>query len=148
MHCPFCGHKRTEVYNSRNTSQSRRIWRRRRCRRCQRAFTTYEASDLSWLTISKQAGHSEPYIRSKLLVSLHHACQGLDNHIEMIDALTNTVEDQLIGLQQETISAREVADTTLTILKRFHTSAYLRYLSYRGDLASSAHLKETVTNLQ
>lgn len=147
MHCPICGHKRTEVYNSRNTAQHRRIWRRRRCVACKEAFTTYEASDLSFIKISKQGGTNESYVRSKLLISLYHATMGLPAQMEMIDALTDTIEDKIIGLGQSTVTTNEIAAIAASVLKRFHTSAYVRYLSYRGDLASHSHLKEALQNL-
>ncbi len=147
MHCPFCGNTKTEVYNSRNTDEKRRIWRRRRCTSCDEAFTTYEASDLSFIRIVKRNDTEEPYRRSKLLISLYHACTGLDEHLEALDGLAGTIEGHLLSLRKQEITTEEIAMVVLDTLKRFHPSPYVRYLSYRGDISSSTELRQLTTKL-
>lgn len=148
MECPFCGHRRTEVYNSRNTSSAKKVWRRRRCYSCNQAFTTYEAADLSFITIHKQDGSKQPYIRSKLLISIYFACQGLlEGQLEDIDAIVDTIEAKLADMRQVELGTEVVAEATIATLKHFHLGAYMRYLSYRDNLNNTAQLREIAHNL-
>ena len=45
MTCPFCGHRKDRVIDSRETKEGEVIRRRRECLKCNRRFTTYERSD-------------------------------------------------------------------------------------------------------
>ncbi|MEX0919643.1 MAG: ATP cone domain-containing protein [Candidatus Saccharimonadales bacterium] len=144
MNCPICDHKQTDVYNSRQTSQAHRVWRRRRCRSCQNAFTTYESIDMGYLTVIKKSGNTEPYSRSKLLISICNSCIGLDDHINIAEALVDTVEKLVINNHQDSINTEDIANIVLSTLKKFHTSAYVRYLSYRGGITNTSHLREIV----
>lgn len=144
MNCPVCNHKDTDVYNSRHTSQSHRVWRRRRCESCQNAFTTYESIDMGYLTVIKKNSDTEPYSRSKLLISICNSCIGLDDHINTAEALVNTIEKLIIDNHKDKIGTEDIASIVLSTLKKFHTSAYVRYLSYRGGITNTSHLREIV----
>ncbi len=144
MNCPFCGYKSTEVYNSRQTAQSHKIWRRRRCLDCEKAFTTYESIDMSHITVIKKNDEQEPYSHSKLLISLCNSCIGIDDHINTAEALAATIENLVVETHKNEIATEDIAGLTLQTLKRFHTSAYVRYLSYRGGIASTNQLREIV----
>lgn len=147
MECPFCGYERTDVYNSRNTGSAKRIWRRRRCQNCHRAFTSYEAPSLSFITIIKRDGRRQPYKRHKLLISLYFTCQGLEDQLEDIEAITDIVESRLLELRQPNISSDQLAETVLSTLKHFHPGAYMRYMSFRDSLSSNAELKEIAKHI-
>lgn len=42
MVCIYCGHKKTNVVNSRPHRSAASVWRRRHCPNCQQTLTTYE----------------------------------------------------------------------------------------------------------
>lgn len=147
MECPFCRHKKTEIYNSRQSSGSSRVWRRRRCMSCQKPFTTYEAADMGFMTIIKNNGSQEPYTRVKLLLSLYHACNVNNDYAEAIDALASTIESDLLDLGKPVLQSDEITRTTLAVLKRYDPAVFLRYLSQRGDFASMEQLKRELQEL-
>ncbi len=142
MKCPFCRETTTEVYNSRNTRTGNQIWRRRRCKSCRQSFTTYEYVNLSFITIKKRAGATDPYSRAKLYSSIYQAFSGLNYDQETIDAVTDTVENKLLEIKTDAIDANELAHTILVTLKHFNASAFLRYLSLQTDLASSSQINK------
>lgn len=148
MECPFCGHKRTEVYNSRTTGEAKKVWRRRRCQSCNEAFTTYEASGLEFIMVKKRDGSKQHFSRSKLLISIYFACQGWGAPLEDIDAIVDTVESRIIEKRKQEISTETIANSTATTLKHFHIGAYMRYLSYRDSIANMNQLRDIAHNLE
>lgn len=142
MKCPFCRETATEVYNTRQTKFRTQVWRRRRCLSCGQAFTTYEAPDLGFLSVIKRSGKAEPYSRAKLYSSLYNAFAALKAPASTIDAVTDTIEAKVLDARLPQISSREMAKITLITLKHFHTTAFVRYLSYQTELASDAQLKK------
>ncbi len=147
MECPFCRHKKTEIYNSRQSSGRSYVWRRRRCKNCHNPFTTHEAADLGFLTIAKRDGAQEPYIRLKLIFSIYQACGYDEAYLETIETLANTIEGDILDLQKSTIATGEVADAILTVLKRYDPSMFMRYLSHRNDFTSMQQLKQQLQEL-
>ena len=67
MRCPFCGDSDSQVVDSRLSEAGDAVRRRRRCRVCDRRFTTYERYDQGPLYIRKRSGGREPFDRAKLL---------------------------------------------------------------------------------
>ena len=47
--CPYCGYLKNDTYDTRDSTNGR-VRRRRKCRNCKQAFTTYEVviSDEEW----------------------------------------------------------------------------------------------------
>lgn len=147
MQCPFCRHRKTEIYNSRQSNGRANVWRRRRCLGCHTPFTTHERADLGFLTISKQNGAHEPYTRVKLLLSLYQASGHEEQYAETIESLANTIESQLLDLQKTTVTTSDITTVVLTVLKRYDPAMFMRYLSYRGDFTSMKQLKQELQEL-
>ncbi len=142
MKCPFCRSSNTEVYNSRTTKFGTQIWRRRRCLGCKKAFTTYEAPDLGFLKVTYPTGKPRVYSRATLFSSLYDAFRDVPRKDATIDAVTDTIEAKLLDLRQTDIASTDVARIVLTTLKHFNMVAFVRYLTDRSDLATSAQLKK------
>lgn len=109
---------------------------------CKEAFTTYESSDLSFIKVRKRDGSTEAYSRTKLTISLFQACEGESNYIDTLEGLCGTIERKVVSLRQNEISSQDIANIALETLKRFHPSPFIRYLSYRSDIASTSELRE------
>lgn len=136
MVCPKCGSKKLQVTNSRPVKRNNQVWRRRNCTTCQNTITTREIIDLSGVfRVRKFNSELEPYLKSKILVSLLKSLDHMQNTSELASALTDTVEINLIGAgYADIITSRDIANTCLGVLKKFDTSAYVKYLSYQEQL--------------
>lgn len=123
------------------------MWRRRRCQECKKPFTTYENVDLSFLNIIKSDGTSEPYMRSKLFLSVYKACSGLRNQPDDTDALCTNLELKLIKIGRPELTSETVAETAMDTLRTFNTAAFMRYLSHRMDFSSQQQLQQELQKL-
>ena len=148
MKCPYCRSDDTEVYNSRVTKFGTQIWRRRRCGSCHEAFTTYEAPDLGFLKVIKKTGRKQRYSRAKLYSGIYGAFLSIPAKETTVDAVTDTVEAKLLDTKERELSSEAIAKIVLITLKHFNTSAFLRYLAYQTDLASSAQLTKELKKYQ
>jgi transcriptional repressor NrdR len=141
MKCPYCRQPVSEVFNSRTTKFGTQIWRRRRCSSCGQSFTTYEASDLSFLQVINKSGQAEGYSRAKLFTSIYAAFADLPDKPPVIDAITDTIEAKLLDLRQPQPTSEDIATIVLQTLKRYHTTAFVRYLSSQAQLTSQSQLR-------
>lgn len=146
MECPSCRHAKTEIYNSRPSSNAR-VWRRRRCVQCAHVFTTYESWDLSYITIHHADGSQEPYARLELEMSIYQACASRPDYAEVVDSLVSTVERNLLEQDQEHLATADISQTVLSVLKRYDPAIFMRYLSQRDDFASLQQLKQELQEL-
>ena len=147
MECPLCRHHKTEIYNSRQSSGRSYVWRRRRCKSCRKPFTTHEAADLSFLTVAKRGGVQEPYTRLKMVLSIYQACGYDESYAETIETLAGTIEANILDLGKTTVNTGDIADTIMTVLKRYDPAMFMRYLSYRSDFTSMQQLKQQLQEL-
>jgi transcriptional repressor NrdR len=133
MVCPFCLHKKTEIFNSRRTKKLNSTWRRRRCLACKKEFTTREYIDAEKLfKVTSASGKPLPYQKSTLLLSLLQACDHLPNHDDVF-WLCETIEQKLIALaatSEQLVTTDIIIAEALKVLKRFDTPAFVKYLSY------------------
>lgn len=141
MKCPFCRETGSHVYNSRSTKFATQTWRRRRCRRCGRSFTTYEAPDLGFLSVIKRSGQAQPYSRAKLYSSLYNAFSASVAPASTMDAITDTIEANVLDMRSESVTTRDIARLSLVALKHFDQGAFLRYLASQPELARDTAFK-------
>lgn len=142
MKCPYCRATETEVYNSRSTRFETQIWRRRRCLNCNKTFTTYESPDLGFLKVKKRrVKRPQRYSRAKLFSSIYGAFAAAATRDETVDAVTDTVESRILDLKKTPVATEEIAGIVLQTLKRYSTTAFVRYLSKQTDIASEAQLR-------
>jgi transcriptional repressor NrdR len=132
MICPFCLHKKTQVYNSRQTAKINATWRRRRCDACGRTFTTRESADPESILRVGTTKRTAPYSRAKLTLSILSVCDHRADHGEAAYWLNNSIEQKLYRLatgENNAITKRQVVNTVLETLKNFDMAAYLKYLT-------------------
>jgi transcriptional repressor NrdR len=137
MVCPFCLHKKTDIYNTRKTGGGATVWRRRRCLSCQSAFTTQEHFDPSGVWKIKGNKKTRPYSRATLSMSILRACDHRSNQDDAAWYLFQTVEQKLTPLLDEkrTLTTHAVIETVAGVLKRFDAAAYVKYIStHQGGL--------------
>lgn len=146
MKCPFCRSDQTEVYNTRPTKFRSQLWRRRRCRSCHEAFTTYEAPDLGFLQVMSSDGSQRPYSRARLYADLSTALNPAGTSPADIDAVTDTVESKLLDQKSPTLKTTDISSTILTTLKNYDMPAFLRYLASHADLRSRSELRRQLKN--
>lgn len=145
MVCPFCTNKQTSVYNSRPTTKLNNVWRRRRCDKCHKTFTTTEQVDPSSVIKVKQGKKTVPFLETKLLISVLQACDHLERPAESAYYITHTVTQNLYrraATQLQTVLIADIIEAALTALKPYNLSAYVKYLSYHAPQIDERMLKK------
>jgi transcriptional repressor NrdR len=113
------------------------VRRRRRCRVCDRRFTTYERYDQGPLYIRKRGGGREPFDRAKLLAGLERAAIKRPIEREQLEAVVDRIVAELRS-RGGAPAADEVGELALRGLRALDAVAYVRFASvYRkfGDIA-------------
>jgi transcriptional repressor NrdR len=137
MRCPFCGDGDSQVVDSRLSEAGDAVRRRRKCRVCERRFTTYERYDQGPLYIRKRAGGREPFDRAKLLAGLERAAIKRPVEREQLEALVDRIVAE-VRARGGAPSVDEVGELALRGLRSLDAVAYVRFASvYRrfGDVA-------------
>jgi transcriptional repressor NrdR len=144
MVCPFCFHKKTDIYNSRSTDGGTAVWRRRRCLACDKTFTTQEHFDPSGIWKVSSGKKTTAYSRAKLSMSILRSCDHRTNQDDVAWYLFEAVERKLapITAAQRTITAQDIIDTVAPILKRFDAAAYVKYISYHQPTMDAKTLRK------
>ena len=144
MRCPFCDDGDSQVVDSRLSEAGDAVRRRRRCRVCDRRFTTYERYDQGPLHIRKRNGGREPFDRAKLLAGLERAAIKRPVEREQLEVVVDRIVAELRS-RGGAPSADEVGELALRGLRSLDAVAYVRFASvYRqfGDVAEfEAELK-------
>ena len=95
VRCAFCGGLDTHVVDSRLAEPADAVRRRRRCRSCDRRFTTYERYDQGPLYIRKRDGSRQPFDRAKLMAGLERAAIKRPVEREQLEALVDRIVAEL-----------------------------------------------------
>jgi transcriptional repressor NrdR len=144
MRCPFCHDGDSQVVDSRLSEAGDAVRRRRRCRICDRRFTTYERYDQGPLYIRKRNGGREPFDRSKLLAGLERAAIKRPIERDQLEAVVDRIVAE-VRSRGGAPTADEVGELALRGLRGLDPVAYVRFASvYRkfGDVAEfEAELK-------
>lgn len=145
MICPFCLHKKTSVYNSRQTTKLNATWRRRRCEACGGTFTTREDADPQSILRVGNMKRTVPYSRAKLTLSILSACEHRTDHGEAAYWLADTIEQKLYRLaagKHNAVTKRHILQVTLDVLKNFDATAYITYLTRHSPDLDARSLKK------
>lgn len=124
MKCPHCGDANSRVVDTRSTGDG--IRRRRECETCHKRFTTYEHVAAS-LLIVKSDGRREPYDRQKLMHGILIACAKRPIPQSSIEAMVDSVEEELAGLGRTEVKSNYVGSLVLEHLKQLDPMAYIRF---------------------
>jgi transcriptional repressor NrdR len=146
MRCPFCQFSDTDVLDTRRLNEGSAIRRRRRCRHCERRFTTYERVELG-LTVVKKTGEREPYDREKLARGVRTACYRRPVSAQRVDQLVNDVEMALTMQEGNEVTSAEVGDQVIKQLRELDEVAYIRFASVYLSFADIGKLRDAVEEL-
>jgi transcriptional repressor NrdR len=127
--CPFCGHPKDKVVDSRESGSGDSIRRRRECIECGRRFTSYERiEEIPYLVIKKD-GRREAFDRSKLTAGLHRACEKRPVSAKSLAELVDEIEQMVQDSPDREIEARAIGERVMDRLRELDKVAYVRFAS-------------------
>ena len=129
MRCPFCGHEKDKVVDSRSSKEGRAVRRRRECMRCSERFTTYEYIENVALSIIKNDLRREPYDRQKIMQGIVAACKKRPVSIKKIESIVDKIEDRIEKQGRVEIPSSEIGRMMMTELYELDEVAYVRFAS-------------------
>lgn len=129
MRCPFCGHLRDKVVDSRETGAGDAIRRRRECLECGRRFTSYERVEEIPYFVVKKDGRREPFDRNKLLQGLHRACEKRPVPAKALETIVEEIEQMVVESADREIEARAIGEKVMERLRELDKVAYVRFAS-------------------
>jgi transcriptional repressor NrdR len=98
--------------------------------------------DLGFIKVIKKNGRKQRYSRAKLFSGIYGAFLSIPAKETTVDSVTDTIESKMLDTKKGELTTDEIAQIVLSTLKHFNTAAFVRYLAYQTDLASSAQLKK------
>ncbi len=146
MRCPFCHNSDTDVVDTRKINVGETIRRRRKCRSCQRRFTTYEYVELN-LAVVKRNGEREPYSREKLMSGVRTACYRRPVAAQRLEQLVNDIEAILMIQDGHEVPSTTIGDEVMARLRDMDAVAYIRFASVYRSFADIGKLREAVEEL-
>jgi len=143
MKCPFCGHLKDKVVDSRETQESQAIRRRRECLECGRRFTTYEKLEDVPVMVVKKDGRRERFDRKKLLEGMLTACEKRSVPLPRLEMICDEVEGLAQDRQEREIATTEIGELVVDRLRDLDDVAYVRFASvYRQFKDINAFMSE------
>ena len=129
MKCPFCGHLRDKVVDSRESKEGEVIRRRRECLACGRRFTSYERMDEIPYMVVKKDGTRERFELPKVIAGMLKACEKRPVSVVELEGVANRVEATLQERPEKEIPAQDVGAFVMQELKQLDKVAYVRFAS-------------------
>ena len=148
MKCPFCLYGDTNVLESRLTTSSDSVRRRRECDRCKKRFTTYERVELNELMVVKKDGRREPFSREKLFSGIQKACQKRPVKTDRINQAVDKIESILLRLGKDEVKSKYVGELVMEHLKELDVVAYVRFASVYRRFHDASQFAQEVKNLK
>jgi transcriptional repressor NrdR len=143
MKCPFCGHLKDKVVDSRETQESQAIRRRRECLECGRRFTTYEKLEDVPVMVVKKDGRRELFDRKKLLDGMLTACEKRSVPLPRLEMICDEVEGLAQDRQEREIATTEIGELVVERMRDLDDVAYVRFASvYRQFKDINAFMSE------
>ena len=129
MKCPYCGHLKHKVVDSRESKEGEAIRRRRECQDCGRRFTSYERIDEIPHMVVKRDGGLERFDRQKVTSGILKACEKRPVTVASVEAITNRVEAILQERSEKEIPTQEIGSFVMQELRQLDKVAYVRFAS-------------------
>jgi transcriptional repressor NrdR len=147
MRCPWCGHGKDRVVDSRPAERGAAIRRRRQCLSCGRRFTTFERIDEVGVMVVKRDGSREPFVRDKVLAGVRKAIVNRPVTEEQVAALADRVEERLRRKGPQ-VSSHQVGVEVLSQLQKLDQVAYMRFASVYKDFQGITDFERELGALQ
>lgn len=147
MRCPYCQQCETSVLESRLTSDTESIRRRRVCERCGKRFTTYERVEGVDLQVVKKNGLVETFDREKLRKGIIKATWKRPVSMSDIEDLMSDVERRLRLRSTTKIKSWEIGNLVMNRLRQIDPVAYILFASVYKDFQSLEDFQEEIEKL-
>ena len=148
MKCPYCGHLRDKVVDSRESKEGEAIRRRRECLSCARRFTSYERIDeIAYMAIKKD-GTRERFDRQKLVEGLLKACEKRPVSMTAIETVADRVEAVLQERTEKEMSTGDIGALVMDELRRLDKVAYVRFASVYRQFRDIGEFMNELKDLQ
>ena len=131
MRCIFCGNNESKVVDSRYLKDMS-IRRRRECLRCGKRFTTYETVERNPMIVTNVVNLREPFKLVKLQDSIKYATY-CTNVAESVEDIANKIETNLLSLQQQEITTKDIVRVAMDVLIEVSAMACLVYYTQHSD---------------
>lgn len=129
MKCPYCGHTKDRVVDSRESRSGDSIRRRRQCLGCSRRFTSYERiEEVPYMVIKKDGGR-EQFDRSKILQGLMKACEKRPVSPTQLERIIDQIELRVQESPDRELESSAIGKIVLSELRKLDKVAYLRFAS-------------------
>ncbi len=148
MNCPYCHKEDTQVTDSRLSADGNAVKRRRRCKNCQRRFTTYERIERIGLTVVKKDNTRDEYRREKLYKSIAVACTKRPVPADQLEEAVNDIEAKLFNLGQSEVPSETIGELVMQKLRELDEVAYIRFASVYRNFADLDEMREEMEGLQ
>jgi len=148
MRCPFCGHEDTQVVDSRSSTESSSIRRRRKCPECDKRFTTYERVDLKMPRLVKKDGSRVEFDREKLAGSMKIALRKRPVATEAFEAAIVRIEDRLRATGEREVPTQKVGDMVMRELAKLDKIAYIRFASVYRRFETPEDFREALQEVK
>jgi len=143
MKCPYCGHRKDKVVDSRESREGEMIRRRRECLECGRRITTYEQVEAVPIMVVKKDGRRERFDRSKLMGGLMRACEKRPISMQSLEAICDEVEGLAQDARTREIDSQAMGELVMERLRELDEVAYVRFASvYRHFRDINAFMEE------
>jgi transcriptional repressor NrdR len=129
MKCPYCGHRDTEVVETRVSEDYDTIRRRRACLNCEKRFTTYERIENITLVVIKKDGKREQFNRDKLKSGMIRSCEKTKISVSDIEKIVTEIEQELRSADSVEVESKKIGQMVATRLKKLDKVAYIRFSS-------------------
>lgn len=126
MKCPFCSYEESKVTDSRNSSETNSVRRRRECLKCFKRFTTFESVDLTF-QVRKRDGRFEDFDQEKLIRGIDMACRHTSVSHQQVRALASKITADLMERQFREIDTVELGEIVMRQLHDLDQIAYIRF---------------------
>ena len=147
MRCPFCGHKDTQVKDSRPTEENATIRRRRLCLECSSRFTTFERVQLRELSVVKSDGEKVLFERDKLLRSLQIALRKRPVEEDRMERIVNSIQRRLETLGESEIPTKVIGEMVMEHLAELDQVAFVRFASVYRNFREAKDFEAFIGNL-
>ena len=129
MKCPFCGHLKDRVVDSRESGAGDAIRRRRECLECERRFTSYERIEEIPYFVVKKDGRREAFDRKKMMSGLHRACEKRPIPALALEKIVEEIEQLVQESPDREVEAKEIGRHVMGRLRELDKVAYVRFAS-------------------
>jgi len=147
MKCPYCGHLKDRVVDSRESRDGDSIRRRRQCLNCSRRFTSYERIDEIPYMVIKKDGGREKFDRNKILNGLLKACEKRPVSLTQLERIVDLVEQKVQESPEREIESVVIGKILLQELRHRDKVAYLRFASVYLEFEDVAEFMTEINEL-